>query len=163
MRQLLLLRHAKSAWDNPGLNDHDRTLNKRGLADAPTIGRLLTQHNIVPDLTLTSSATRAQQTTQLVAEAADIPDDAIQTLPHLYHATPHELIYAAHQATETTNRLLIVAHNPGLEELTSHLAGQYHRFPTAALAVFNLELEDWGELNPDTTAQLLHIFRPKEL
>ena len=163
MRHLLLLRHAKSAWDDTDLPDHDRPLNKRGLSDAPRIGRLLAELQIVPDLILTSTAVRAEHTAQLAAEAAGVPHDRIDSRRNLYHAEPDQLLESARTAADGVHRLMIVSHNPGMEELLARLSGRHIRFPTAALAHLAFPIDRWRDLSDQTAAQLLEVYRPKEM
>nr|NIL98123.1 hypothetical protein [Planctomycetales bacterium]NIP70269.1 hypothetical protein [Planctomycetales bacterium] len=91
MKTLLLLRHAKSSWDDSALDDHDRPLNKRGKRDAPRMGQLLVQQDLVPDCILTSTARRARKTAEAVAKACGgvVP---LTEMPELYHATAEEIV-----------------------------------------------------------------------
>ena len=162
MKTLLLLRHAKSSWDNSELADHDRPLNGRGRRDAPRLGRLLAQHELTPDLVVTSAARRAATTAELVALAAEYGGD-IQYSNELYLADPETFLDVARDTADAVTRLMLVGHNPGIEELVTDLAGREERMPTAALACFRLSIARWRELNDETAAELLHLWRPKEL
>jgi len=162
MKTLLLLRHAKSSWDDGNLADFDRPLNGRGRRDAPVMGRLLAQHELTPDLIVTSAARRAAATAELVALAAEYTGD-IQYTNELYLADPETFLDVARDTADTVTRLLLVGHNPGIEELVTDLAGHEERMPTAALACFRLSIERWGDLMDETAAELLHLWRPKEL
>lgn len=162
MKTLLILRHAKSSWDNPALTDHERRLNKRGLRDAPRIGRLLREQDLLPDLIACSTAERARQTTAAVAEHSGYQGE-IEFTGELYHATPQSCIQVLHEQSGNFSRVLLVAHNPGLELLVEMLSGHNEPFPTAALAQIELEVDCWTELTPHTDAQLVNLWRPKEL
>jgi phosphohistidine phosphatase len=162
MKTLLLLRHAKSSWDDGDLADYDRPLNNRGRRDAPRIGQLLAQHELTPDLIVTSAARRAATTAELVALAAAYGGD-IQYTNELYLADPETFRDVARDTPDAVTRLLLVGHNPGIEELVSDLAGREERIPTAALACFQLPIAQWRELTDETAAELLHLWRPKEL
>ena len=162
MKTLLLMRHAKSSWDNSELADFDRPLNGRGRQDAPRIGQLLAHEDLTPDLIITSAARRAAAMAELVALAAEYGGD-IQYTNELYLADPETFLDVARDTPDGVTRLMLVGHNPGIEELVSALAGREERMPTAALACFRLSVAHWRELNDETAAELLHLWRPKEL
>ena len=162
MKILLLLRHAKSSWDNSDLADHDRPLNGRGRRDAPRMGQLLAQHDLTPDLIVTSAARRAATTAELVALAAEYPGD-IHYTDELYLADPETFLDVARDTPDAVARLMLVGHNPGIEELVSALTGRDEHMPTAALACFGLAIDRWRDLTDETTAELLYLWRPKEL
>ena len=162
MKTLLLLRHAKSSWEDGNLADFDRSLNARGRSDAPRMGRLLAQYELTPDLIVTSAARRAATTAELIALAAEYAGD-IQYTNELYLADPETFLDVARDTADGVTRLMLVGHNPGIEELVSDLAGREERMPTAALACFRLAIEHWRELNDETAVELLHLWRPKEL
>ncbi|MBP6789271.1 MAG: histidine phosphatase family protein, partial [Candidatus Promineofilum sp.] len=154
MKTLLLLRHAKSSWEDGNLADFDRSLNARGRSDAPRMGRLLAQYELTPDLIVTSAARRAATTAELIALAAEYAGD-IQYTNELYLADPETFLDVARDTADGVARLMLVGHNPGIEELVSNLAGREERMPTAALACFRLAIEHWRELNDETAAELL--------
>lgn len=162
MKTLLLLRHAKSDWANDSLSDHDRPLNKRGKDDAPRMGRVLRSEGLIPDAIVTSSAVRAASTAKIVAKAAGF-EGAVQQDPRLYHADPEAYLEVAAETDDGIECLLLVGHNPGLEELVEALAGHYERMPTAALACFRVDISRWAEIDPDSKAELVAVWRPKEL
>ncbi len=162
MKTLLILRHAKSSWDNSSLADHDRPLNKRGKRDAPKMGRLLAREDLTPDLIISSTAERALTTAEFVAISADY-DNEIQITRQLYHAGPEEYIEVLQQVDDTYRRVMVVGHNPGMEDLVEELGGQYHRMPTAALVQFELPIDSWADLDEGTTGRLVNIWRPKEI
>ena len=85
MKTLLLMRHAKSSWDDPDVADHDRPLNKRGKKDAPRMGQWLAEQGLTPEVIVTSTAKRARKTAELVAESCGCQREPI-VLPELYHA-----------------------------------------------------------------------------
>jgi phosphohistidine phosphatase len=162
MKTLLILRHAKSSWDNTRLADHDRPLNGRGKEDAPKMGRLLHREELVPDLIISSSAERALRTAELTALSAGYEAE-IQVSRHLYLAGPEEYIEVLREVPDSNRRVMVVGHNPGMEEFVEQLGGHYQRMPTAALAQFQLPIESWSELTEDTTGTLQNLWRPKEI
>ena len=162
MKTLLILRHAKSSWDNSRLADHDRPLNSRGKEDAPRIGRLLEREGLVPDLIISSSAERALRTAELAAISAGYEAE-IQVTRQYYHAGPEDYIEVLNEVADSHHRVMIVGHNPGMEELVEQLAGHYQKMPTAAMAQIELPINGWGELDEETNGRLMNLWRPKEL
>ena len=162
MKTLLILRHAKSSWDNSRLADHDRPLNSRGKEDAPRMGRLLEREGLVPDLIISSSAERALRTAELAAISAGYEAE-IQVTRQYYHAGPEDYIEVLNEVADSHHRVMIVGHNPGMEELVEQLAGHYQKMPTAAMAQIELPINGWGELDEETNGRLMNLWRPKEL
>ena len=163
MKTLLVLRHAKSSWKDRGLEDHGRPLNKRGKKDAPVMGKLIKKKKLTPDWILSSSALRARRTAEMAAEASKFSGE-IRIEDELYLARPTTIVEVIQKsAPQSAETILIVGHNPGLEELVGVLTGQKQLFPTAALAQIELPVERWDELTPETRGKLIHLWRPKEL
>lgn len=162
MKTLLLLRHAKSSWSGDGVTDFDRLLNERGQKDAPRMGELLARQELVPDLIITSAAKRAAATAKRVAAAAGYEGE-IRRSEQLYLAEPEDYITVARQVDDQVNCLLLVGHNPGIEELVEELGGQAERMPTAALAFFRLPIDHWADLKPEQKYELVQVWRPREL
>jgi phosphohistidine phosphatase len=168
--KLLLLRHGKSSWDDPALADFDRPLAPRGRKAAERMGRELAARNWLPQLALVSPAVRTRDTWELVAAelsgsvSADFPDS-------LYDATAEDVLSEVQQTPKAVKTLLILGHNPGLEDLARQLAGDNseakalqqlrEKFPTAALARFDFDGK-WAELGFGR-ARLTHCLRPKDL
>lgn len=162
MKTILLLRHAKSSWSNPSLTDHERPLKKRGLRDAPMMGKLLKSQDLLPDLIISSSAIRALMTAELVAESCGYGGQVVAS-PALYHAEPESYVEAMQQAGDGHEVLLIVGHNPGLEDLLEQLVGQWRRMPTAALAEVRLDIDDWADLTLEGEGELTNLWLPREV
>ena len=162
MKTLLILRHAKSSWKNSDLADYDRPLNKRGKRDAPRIGELLVREEIFPDLIICSSAKRAKKTTKLLAKESGYKG-AIIFERDLYAAWPEAYIKALNGTPDEFETVMVVGHNPGLEDLLEILTGEAERMPTAALAYVSLPIERWQELSFEIDGELKNIWRPKEL
>jgi len=171
MKTLLLLRHAKSDWSDATLDDFDRPLNKRGRRAAPLVGSLLRVRGLLPDLVLCSTARRALETWELAAARLDRPPP-LKTLKSLYLAAPSRILSALATLPEETEVALVVGHNPGLETLARRLAGPGSnaralreleaKYPTAALAVFSLDLQTWRRV-AEAPARLLEFIRPRDL
>ncbi len=162
MHTLLILRHAKSCWENPALSDYDRPLNKRGKRDAPRIGKHLRQQGLVPDCILTSSAKRARKTASKVAEACGYKGK-IKRLEDLYLAPPGVYYEFLQELSKEYQCSMVVGHNPTIEQLVSHLSGEHHRMPTAAIAHFELPIEKWEMLDLSTKGKLVNLWTPKSL
>lgn len=162
MTSLLILRHAKSSWSNANLTDHERPLNSRGKRDAPRMGELLREKDLIPDLIITSSAERARATADLVAIECQFQGQ-IEVTSDLYHADPPAYIARLQEVGDRHRRVLVVGHNPGLEELLERLSGEAHRLPTAALAHVEMPLATWQDLSEASRGQLRNLWRPKEL
>ena len=160
MKRLFLLRHAKSSWSDPRLADFDRPLNNRGLRAAPLMGRLMRERKVRPDLILCSPAERARQTAALVVEAARL-DTPLRYDERIYEATPARLLAVVSGAGDA-GELLLVGHNPGMEELVELLTGETRRMPTAALARITLDTEKWARPR-EGAARLEELVKPKEL
>jgi phosphohistidine phosphatase len=162
-KQLELLRHAKSSWADPDLADHDRPLNARGRAAAALVGRHMHQQTPPPDLVLCSSATRTRQTLQLLELGADAQ---VRFEDELYGAGAAGLLARLKAVPTSVGAVLLIGHNPGLEDLTRLLdrdgLTSVHKFPTAALAVLAFDIGAWNELAPGT-GHLATFFTPRDL
>jgi phosphohistidine phosphatase len=163
MKTLLVLRHAKSSWDDPSLGDHERPLNARGRRDAPRMGALLRTTRLSPDVIISSDAVRAHTTAMAVAEASGYSRDVV-TEPLLYLASPRDMIAVLQSIPNPdANTVMIVGHNPGLEELVELLTDESHDLPTAALVQLAVPITTWRDLTTETRATLVALWRPKEL
>lgn len=161
MKTLLLLRHAKSSWKDTNARDFDRPLNQRGLKAAPAIGRLIRKRKLQLDLVLSSPAERARQTTQLVFEAAGLKTE-LRYDERIYEASAERLFEIVSQIDDEADVVMLVGHNPGLEDLLATLVGEGRSFPTAALAHIALDIEKWNKLRAGG-GQLEWLAKPKKL
>lgn len=150
-RRLLLLRHAKSGWDDPALSDHDRPLSARGRAAAPRIGAHMERAGYAPSLVLCSSSRRTQETFERLRPALPAAP-ALEVVPELYLASPGTLLSCIEAVVDTEAAVLVIAHNPGIAELASALSRRgppalrrrlRHKYPTGALAVFDSSAPTW--------------------
>jgi len=162
MKTLFILRHAKSSWDNASLSDFDRQLNERGLQAAPLMGNVMRTNQFQPALILSSPAKRAEQTAILVKEAAGFGGE-IKYEKRIYEASPATLLEIVAEQNNRLESVMLVGHNPGLENLIRALTGEMQPMPTAALAVIDLETNKWSELNSSTNGKLRTLIRPKEV
>jgi phosphohistidine phosphatase len=161
MKTLLILRHAKSSWDDSALDDHERPLNPRGEKDAPRMARLLRAERLRPELIVSSDAVRARRTAEAIAA---VTDGQLLLDPRLYQASAAEILDALPTfVQQDVATVMVVGHNPGLEELIAQLTGEREVLPTAALAQIELQIERWPDLRPSTPGILVGLWRPKEL
>jgi phosphohistidine phosphatase SixA len=162
MKTLLVMRHAKSSWDDTDIPDHDRPLNKRGKKDAPRMGGVLKQQGLLPDLILSSTAKRARSTVELLGEGSGYNAD-VHWVDSLYAAEPGAYIEALRQVPDEMELVMVVGHNPGLEELVAMLTDEWAGLPTAALAEISLNIPAWSALGYEPQGKLVNVWRPKEL
>jgi phosphohistidine phosphatase len=168
MLRLALLRHAKSSWDNPGLDDFDRPLNDRGRQAAPVMGQILASLKFVPDVILCSPSCRTRETLAGVAFGSAAPaatfDDA------LYLAGASDIATRIRKVTPANARVLVIGHNPGMHTLAARLATSgdagliarvKDKFPTAALAIYSFPQATWGQWEPET-GHLEAFITPKD-
>jgi phosphohistidine phosphatase len=161
MKTVLLLRHAKSSWNHPELNDRERPLNKRGKRQAPEMGKLIYTENLTPDLILSSPARRACKTAEAVAKNCGY-DGEIDQIDDFYPGEPVDYLRVLSELPDGARRVMVVGHNPGLEEFLRVLIGETRPFSTAALAQVDLPLESWHELTAATHGTLVRILHPPE-
>ena len=162
MKTLLILRHAKSSWAVDGMPDHERPLNDRGKRDAPRMGQLLKEVELVPDAVYCSTAKRARKTATKVAKHCGFVGE-IDFRESLYLAEPDAYIDVLCSQSDDVERAMVVGHNPGLEELVEVLTGQDEILPTAALVHLNLPIGRWQELEKTTSGELVNVWCPREL
>lgn len=171
MLRLMLFRHAKSSWTDPGLADMDRPLTRRGQRAAQAMGRVMAAKRLVPDLVLCSPARRARDTWKLAAEEIKtapklIVEDAIYDF-----GNGGRLIEAVRRVGDKAGTVLVVGHNPSMERAAARLAGSgdkklreriEQKYPTAALAVIAFDLAGWSGL-AESKGELQHFIRPKDI
>jgi len=167
-RELLILRHAKSAWDTNAAMDYDRPLAKRGKRDAKRIGNWLREQEIMLDSILSSPALRAVQTTHVICETLHIDAGRVVWDERIYEATADSLLDLVRERPERERIVLLVGHNPGLEHLMLYLCGDAVEIPedgkllpTATVAWLGVARE-WNTLTKGTVT-LRSITRPGSL
>ena len=169
MKKLILLRHAKSSWDNPVLEDHDRPLNKRGRSASPVIGAWLTDKRHMPDKILCSTATRARQT----LKGLELPEPALESVEYLsglYHACPETMLEILRGTDDKYGTAMIIGHQPGLSAMarlmSDHASARckraFEHFPTAAAAVLEGNVTRWKDLGYGL-ANFVDFAKPREL
>ena len=161
MKTLLLLRHAKSNWDDPALPDQERPLNKRGKKEAPKVGKYLKTNDLVPDLILSSTARRAHDTAQAVAQACGF-DGQVDLYQDLYLSDPACYLDILSCLPDGASRVLVVGHNPDVEDLLTLLTDVKQHMTTACLALIDLPITSWQELSEATDGRLQTLWSPRE-
>lgn len=160
MKTLLLMRHAKSSWENTNLADFDRPLNSRGLEAAPLVGNLIYDNQLQIELILASPAKRAKQTAVLVKETGQIAAKICYD-EKIYEASPLSLLQTISAQEDRFEKILLVGHNPGLEGLIKILTGETATMATASLAKINLRIEYWKDISSNC-GELEFILRPEK-
>lgn len=169
MKILTLLRHAKSGWDDPVSRDFDRPLNPRGRRAARTVGKEMKAQGLAFDLVLASPAVRVVETLEEVASAYGPLDIVYEE--RLYLASSAALLDLVRHAPESAARLLLVGHNPGLEEIALRLAGEDGdtlrrrieiKYPTGTLAEIDLPAERWSDV-AERSGRIARFIRPRDL
>ena len=160
MKTLFVLRHAKSSWNEPDISDFDRPLNERGVAAAPFMGKLMAARQLSPDVILSSPANRARTTSELLKAAAGL-EVPIKFDDRIYEASPQSLLGVIAEIEVLNASAMLVGHNPGIEGLIRILTGRIEPMPTAALAIIDLRIENWGQISPGC-GDLREVIRPRE-
>lgn len=149
MRRLTLVRHAKSDWSLPGQNDWDRPLNKRGQHDAPEMARRLRSRRIKPDLILSSPAVRALSTATVMARELKVPAVHVLQDERLYLASAADILAVIHERGGDAKQLMVVGHNPGLNDCANRLSAGDHidNLPTCGVFTAQFEVDAWNDLD----------------
>jgi len=161
MKTLLLLRHAKAENGSAGLPDFDRTLNDRGTKEAQAVGRFIRKQTLGLDLVLSSPATRARETTELVLASAELPVE-VRHDQLIYDAGPLRLLELVSQIEAERSTVLLVGHNPGMEEFLQLLTDRTEHMATGTLAKIDLKGASWSKVLTQK-GSLDWIVKPKEL
>jgi phosphohistidine phosphatase len=155
------MRHAKSSWKDPSLVYVERQLNGRGRKAADLMGSQLRTRKAIPDLILCSSAVRARETIEILLKSAELRPD-LRYDERIYEATPGRLLEVISEVEGDKKTVMLVGHNPGMEEFVQLLTGQVVRMPTAALARIALKSSKWSEVT-EYSGTLKWLVKPKEL
>lgn len=161
MKTLLLLRHAKSSWDNPDISDFDRPLNSRGLQAVPAMGGVLYKNDLQPQKILSSPAKRAKQTAILIKETAQL-EAKITYVEGIYEASPLRLLSIVSEIEDKIESVLLIGHNPGLESFVKMLTRESYEMPTASLVKIDLNVESWQDVSVNRGKVSLYV-RPKDI
>lgn len=159
MKTLYLVRHAKSSWDHPTLDDFERPLNKRGERDAPHMAKRLKEKRVVLDLLLTSPAERASSTARYFAKILLVPDSLLTTDKKLYHASPETLLTIIRQLKDSATTVMVVGHNPGFTDFANLLLHEHIvNIPTSGIVACTIAIQRWGEVEPGLGKMLFYDY-----
>lgn len=159
-RTLLIMRHGKSRWDEEGLDDHDRSLAKRGKQDSVAMGEKLLARGLVPDVILCSTAKRARSTARRVVKASGYKGQVLRDA-RLYFQGVEPCLSAIASLDDEAETALVVGHNPVSEELVQLLTGESVRLPTAAIACIDLPISAWRFLDQTAKGTLRLVLSPQ--
>lgn len=162
MKTLILMRHAKSEQKSHHGTELDRPLTPKGEQRAALMGSWIKERELIPQLVLTSNSLRASRTAEIFAASSGYSGET-RIVKKLLMAEADELLKALKDLPDDLERVLIVGHNPGLESLIPMLTRHVEALPTASAAVLQLPIDHWKDLKPKTKAQLIEIWRAKEL
>ena len=161
MKTLMIMRHAKSSWNDPSVIDFDRTLNERGNRDAPVMGGRLAEKNPGIELIVSSPAKRARTTAGIIAAATDYPEHSILLEPDIYEASVGELLEVVRRLPEENSHVAMVGHNPGFTDLANLLSGSaISNLPTCGIVYLEMCAPQWRNA-ATATAKLLELDTPK--
>jgi len=146
LKQILLVRHAKSSWDDPSLSDFDRPLNDRGENDAPIMAKKMKERKIKLDALITSPAKRAKQTCKYFAKELDIRKKKIVEVEELYEAGPDNFYNVIENLKNKWDRVAIFSHNPGVSSFANFLTDTHiDDMPTCAVFAIKADLKKWKD------------------
>ena len=162
MKTLIIVRHAKSSWENPSLSDHERPLNKRGLRDAPMMGARLAEWGPPVDRVISSSAARALATAELITQEMGLPWDEIQIEDGLYHASEEDMVELIQEQDDYIDGLMLFGHNPGMTYLVNDLSDLYlDNLPTCGVVILQFDVDSWSKVG-DVEASTADLDFPKK-
>ena len=147
MKTLIIVRHAKSSWDYPGLSDFDRPLNTRGERDAPRMGKRLKEKDLSPDMLVSSPARRAIDTCEIIARAIGYPKESIVRDKRIYHADEEQLLSLVRHFDDKVAQVLLFGHNPGLTDFANSLTNaQIDNIPTCGIVACRFQSDQWTDI-----------------
>ncbi len=163
MKQLILVRHAKSDWGDEGLKDIDRPLSPHGNADAYTMSEWYTKKHKLPDAIISSDATRALSTAMVFARSMNFPTNDIIVLQQVYESTAKTLKDVVIQIDNSHESAMIFCHNPGVTNLVNELTDDlfFEELPTCAIVALEFDVKNWKEVSEKKGKILFNQF-PKE-
>lgn len=164
VKNLFLVRHAKSDWSDPGQKDFDRDLNTRGRLDAPRMGRKLYEMNVQPELLISSPAKRARLTAEFISEQLQYDLDKIEWKDEVYEASVRSLLALINDIPDTFNKVMIVGHNPAFTYIAEYLTKQpIDNIPTCGIVHISFDIDSWKEVSSDLGTLEWFIYPKKTL
>ena len=163
MKILYLVRHAKSSWKNPDLDDFERPLNKRGKRDAPVMGRFLRDKDILPDMLISSPAVRAKKTAKIIAENLAYSKNKINFDHEIYEASTKGLLMIISNINNKYNTVMLVGHNPSMTYVANTISKRrIDNIPTCGIICIELNITSWKEIS-ENCGKLIFFEYPKNL
>ncbi len=163
MKKLFVVRHAKSSWSRPELDDIDRPLNKRGKRNAPEMGRRLADRGVKPEVMISSPAKRARSTASRIANEISFPKEGIRIEPRLYHGSIESMLSVIRETGADKSSLMIFGHNPGITDLVNYLTGSdIYNIPTCGIAEIDFDISTWEGIG-DANGKLVSFDFPKNV
>lgn len=161
MKQVILVRHAKSSWKDMSLRDHDRPLNGRGKRDAPFMAQQLLDKIERVDAIVASSAVRAQLTAKHFQIAFEDSLEEFITSTDLYHASPQDIISVIHEVADQHNRILVFGHNPGFTQFANMFTDTYiDNVPTCGIVSVDFNVANWSKVSSQS-GKMKYMLYPK--
>jgi phosphohistidine phosphatase len=161
MKRVLLVRHAKSDWNDFRLSDHDRPLNERGKKDAPEMAEYLNKKQLIPDGIYTSTARRAKDTAMVFATTLSIPESHFFQYSKLYHPTAETILDVIQEADDRYNTIGIFCHNPGVTYFTNNILDyDIDEIATCGIVYMSSDSDTWSEISK-TDLKFEDYFYPK--
>ncbi|UCE51694.1 MAG: histidine phosphatase family protein [Desulfobacterales bacterium] len=147
MKTLYLVRHAKSSWKYPNLDDFERPLNKRGRKSAPFMGKILKKLKVAPDFIISSPANRAAMTARIIADIINYPLEKIRYSESIYEFSEDALIHVVKDIDDAVNKAMVVGHNPALNGLANYIGDQsISNIPTCGVYCVELDITEWAKI-----------------
>jgi len=162
MKKLLLMRHAKSSWKDSDVEDHERPLKKRGKHDAERMGKYLQSKKLVPDVIISSTALRAQETADYLLKKLKYKNKVYYS-KNLYMAEPINILDAIEEFADDKKTVMIIGHNPGLEAFLQIVTRQVESLPTGSVAYIKIKSKHWKDITDEDENSLKNLWRPKDL
>jgi len=162
LKTLTLVRHAKSSWKNPSWSDIERPLNKRGLRDAPLIGKKISSHIHFPITLFSSDAVRAFVTSKKIARELNIDETQIECFNELYHASSGEILNFVKKIDNALDNIMLFLHNPGITDFANYFSSEYYEnIPTCGVISFSFEVDLWKDIDKKNCTQNFYLY-PKQ-
>ncbi|MGD9043325.1 MAG: histidine phosphatase family protein [Desulfobacterales bacterium] len=162
MKTLYLVRHAKSSWKYPRLDDFERPLNKRGRKNAPFMGSILKKLKVAPDIIISSPANRAATTARIIADTIDYPLEKIRYEETIYATSEYDLLQVLQQLDDAVSQAMLVSHNPAITDLANSIGDTaISNIPTSGVCCINLDISSWAKIG-DQHGKLKFFDFPKK-
>ena len=163
MKELILIRHAKSDWTNESIKDIDRPLNERGYYDAYSLSEWFKEEMPLPDLIVSSPATRALNTAFIFCRTLSIREDSVRIIKSLYESTSKDYLKVISSIENEYNRIIIFGHNPAITNLTNELNNDliFENIPTCGIVKIGFDNKSWTEVAKSKGGKLLMNKFPK--